>query len=283
MRLELDKFHKPISRLRKSLKTLSEDPSVTYVHNLRIQIRRCEALLAATMPGHEKLARRLLKTLRPLRNSAGQVRDLDVLVRDAAVLATERRHGQDSLLYLLEHLGVMRTKCARNLVAKVAKARDAALDDLKHSSLKIEKKLKEDTHRASGGNADNQRAAMKLFKEVRRWPALSADNLHSFRIRVKQLRYALQLTPDPDANFLHALGQVKDKIGDWHDWQHLAKIAQRLLGPLQEDAMLAEIDKILEKKFHRAMAAAQAFRQEHLNTWPQPEDRENSKELALSA
>jgi CHAD domain-containing protein len=281
MRLELDKLHKPVSRLRKTLKTLPQDPSVADVHNLRIQIRRCEAIVAAFMPGREKLPRHLLKTLRPLRKSAGRVRDLDVLVRNAVSLARHRQH--DSLLYLLEHLGKMRTNCARKLVEKVANNRDSALHDLKLFSLKIEKKLKEKTVREPGGNPDNRKAAMKLVKEFSRWPTLSEDNLHSFRIRVKQLRYALQLTRDPDVKFVTVLGQVKNKIGDWHDWQHLTTIAHRLLNPERDQAMLGEIEKIGEKKFNRALAAAQAIQAGHLRSWLQAESRENSRSLPRPA
>ena len=72
---------------------------------------------------------------------------------------------------------------------------------------------------------------MSLIDELNRWPEFNAENLHAFRIKVKELRYVLQLAKDPDLKFVNALGKVEDQIGDWHDWQQLAEIAGECAQP----------------------------------------------------
>src|SRR5271157_1925804 len=265
MELELDNVQKPVRKLRKSLKSLPIDPPIEEVHNLRIGARRLDAIAAALMPGNKKLTRRLHKTIRSVLKAAGQVRDMDVLAGNTRILA--RRLGDEShnsVARLLEHLHGMRIESAHELLDAVAEQRNDARRSLKHFSRQIGKRLSEKnprgTAKGSGkelnGNSAMRFAAMSLITELNRWPAFNAENLHAFRIKIKELRYLLQLAEDTDTEFIDALGKVKDQIGDWHDWQQLGKIAEKLLNPQEDRATLKKIEEIGKKKLNKALSAA---------------------------
>ena len=70
---------------------------------------------------------------------------------------------------------------------------------------------------------------MNVVRELGEWPPLDAENIHAFRLKVKVLRYILQLSGDADSGLEETLGNVQRRIGDWHDWQQLEEIAGQLL------------------------------------------------------
>jgi CHAD domain-containing protein len=268
MELEPGNLQKPVRILRKSLKSLTRDPPMEAVHNLRIHARRIEAIAAALMPGQKKLTRRLLKTIRPVRKAAGVVRDMDVLAGKARALARDRRNR--SVTCLLEYLSSAREESARELLDTVVERRNDARRGLKQFSREIEKRFHANKPGVTTGTTANDcggEAAMKLIDELSRWPAFSAENLHAFRIRVKELRYVLQLAKDADLKFVNALGKVKDRIGDWHDWQQMAKIAGKALSPKDDRATLTKIDAMGKKKLAQALAAAGAMKTQHLSRY----------------
>jgi CHAD domain-containing protein len=261
MQLELANVQKPVRILRKSLKSLTRDPPVEDVHNLRTHARRVEAIAAALMPGDKKLMRRLLKTIRPVRKAAGEVRDMDVLAGKARTLSRDRR--SHSVICLLEYLSSMRAESARQLLATIAGQRDDARRSLKQFSRQIEKRFHADKPGAMTGTAasgSGEEAAMRLIDELNRWPALSEENLHAFRIKVKELRFVLQLASDANLKFVNALAKVKEQIGDWHDWQEMAKIAAKVLNPQDDRATLKKIDEITNRKLAQALVAAEGIR-----------------------
>jgi hypothetical protein len=81
---------------------------------------------------------------------------------------------------------------------------------------------------------------------------------------VKELRYVLQLDEKADEEFLGALGIVKQRIGDWHDWQELAEIAHEFLEPTRDYALLNRIDEITRENLSRALRAANTLRRQHM-------------------
>jgi CHAD domain-containing protein len=266
MAMKIGKVQNPVRKLRKSLKVLPKDPPAAEVHNLRTRSRRLEAIVAALKVGDKKPARRLLKTIKPVRKAAGEVRDMDVLVENALALSKNGR--DDSLVRLLEHLGGLRVESARELIDTVARKRKDARRGLKQFSKQIGKKLNGKDSGATielAGNSPTGNAAQRLIADLKRVPRLSAKNLHLFRIKVKRLRYLLQLSEDADPKFVSALVDVKDEIGDWHDWQQLAKIAQKVLDPQADGAALKKIEGIGKKKFDQALAAAQTMKTRYLS------------------
>jgi CHAD domain-containing protein len=236
------------------------------VHNLRIQARRVEALAAALMPADKKSTRRLLKAIRPVRKAAGEVRDMDVLAGDA--LKLQQRRSAHSIGCLVEHLSSTRVESVRKLLDTVVEQRRDACRRLKKLSRQIEKrfhrnKLNESTGPA--GKGQSAEAAATLIEELDRWPALNAENLHAFRIKVKELRYLLQLARNANPKFVEALGKLKDQIGDWHDWDQLARIAAKVLDHQDDRAALEKISTIDAKKFDQALAAARSMKSRYLS------------------
>jgi CHAD domain-containing protein len=266
MELELGNVRKPVRMLRKSLKSLTREPPIEDVHNLRTCARRVEAIAAALMPGDSKLTRRLLKTIRPVRKAAGDVRDMDVLAAKARSL--DRYHRNLSVARLVDYLSSMRIEGARELLDAISEQRSDARRGLKQFSMQIEKRChasKPGGMTGTTGKGSSGQAAMRLIDELNRWPVLNEENLHAFRIQVKELRYLLQLTKDANPKLVDALGVVKDRIGDWHDWQQLAKIAEKVLNPQDDRATLKKIDEMGTKMFNQALAAAQAMKARYLS------------------
>jgi CHAD domain-containing protein len=287
MEIELGNVQKPVRKLRRSLKILPKDPPAEDVHHLRTRARRLEAVVAALMLGHKKMTRRLLKTIKPVRKAAGEVRDMDVLVGNALTLPSHHRGDSDnSVARLLEHLGSMRMECARGLLDTVAAQRKDARRALKCFSRQLGKRFNGKNPGAMIEVARNWRngdAALNLMTELNRWPELNAENLHAFRLKVKELRYILQLDEDADPKFLNVLGTVKDRIGDWHDWQQLAEIAQKVLDPQDDRAALKKIEAIGKKKFNQALAAAHAMRTRYLSAYIQTGNGRSSRTFSHSA
>jgi CHAD domain-containing protein len=266
MELELGNVRKPVRILRKSLKSFGRDPAIEDVHKLRTCARRIEAIAAALMPGQKKMTRRLLKTIRPVRKAAGDVRDMDVLAAKALSLTGYRRSR--SVACLVDYLSSMRIESARELFDTVARQRNDARRSLKQFSRQIEKRFhanKPGAMTGATGNGSSGHAAATLIDELNRWPTFDAGNLHAFRIQVKELRYLLQLTKDANPKLVDALGMVKDRIGDWHDWQQLAIIAEKVLDPQDDRATLKKIDETAQRKLNQALAAAQALKTRYLN------------------
>jgi hypothetical protein len=63
---------------------------------------------------------------------------------------------------------------------------------------------------------------------------------------------------------LKALGNVKEQIGEWHDWQQLAEIAHEVLHATGDRELLELIEKAGNLKLTRALAASNSFRRRFL-------------------
>lgn len=260
MDIELENAKKPLRKLRRTLKRLTPDPAAEDVHALRTQTRRLEAIVNALMLEHKKRTRQLLKSMTPVRKAAGGVRDMDVLVGNVLALRRDRE-DDDSLIRLIEHLGQMRMEGARELHQTVFAHRKDAQRSLKGYTKLVERQFPRKKQVIE--NAGPAPAA--LAAELANWPALNEKNIHEFRIRVKQLRYMIQLSGAADKKTLAALGKVKDDVGDWHDWQELDRIAKQVLNPKSDRAALKKIEEIGERKFTQAMASANAARERYFS------------------
>ena len=94
---------------------------------------------------------------------------------------------------------------------------------------------------------------------------LNAENIHAFRLKVKELRYILQLSDDANSELGEALGNVQRRVGDWHDWHQLHEIASEILIPERDLALLERIDETTKRKFDQALAAANRLRGKYLS------------------
>ena len=268
MPVSTDNVKKSLRKLRKSLKKFPRDSSAEDVHKLRTQARRLEAVVAALMPHERKGAHRLLKAVKPVRKCAGEVRDMDVLEEKALTLAKEKKN--DSLVRLMEHLGGTRLENSHDLYAQVAKSRKELRHSLKGLSRRIADEFDDPKHGSMGSGtngragADAVAVALKLAEELSRWPELDAENIHAFRIKAKELRYVLQLAEDSNTRFTEVLEEVKDTIGDWHDWVELSKIAADVLDRDVDGDVLKQIEAVERRKFKGALAVANRLRKNYL-------------------
>ena len=267
---ELERARKAVRELNKTLKNLPSDssPPPKQVHNLRTASRRVEAIAAALAQVEGGESRRALKTIEPIRKAAGGVREMDVLLANARRLA--RTSAGDSLTRLVEHLQRARQQNAVVLRRALARRRVAARESLKQYSRFIRSALdsRKSTASANGLPAHWHEgvhaAAMNVVRELGEWPPFNAENIHAFRLKVKVLRYILQLSGDANSALEETLGNVQRRIGDWHDWQQLEEIAGQLLSMERDGALLTRISAISSRKFHQALKAANTLRGKYL-------------------
>ncbi len=264
---ELERVRTALRELGKSLESLNGDAAPKDVHKLRTASRRVEAIAGVLESAEGKKSRRLVKAIEPIRKAAGGVRDMDVLLADARKLA--RYRDGESLNHLVAHLKAARQQNAGELQHALHHRRKAVLEDLKDYSKFVASVAK---HAQSNSGAEASRAqeeinsaAMNVIRELGDWKPLDADNLHEFRLKVKQLRYTLQLDAQADARLEEALGDVQRRIGDWHDWHQLEEIAREVLVLEEDRALLDRIRETVKRRFDRALAAANALRGKYLN------------------
>jgi CHAD domain-containing protein len=236
------------------LETFPANPQPEDVHALRTHTRRLEATIAALIVEQGKAPRRVLKLITPVRKAAGKVRDMDVLIEDVLALVVNR--GDEGLVRLAEHLGKLRAKNAKRLRHAVTRRRRKTSTHLKELSRLLKKRLKDDS-----GTLRGDAAPQILVTELTQWPTLNADNLHAFRLRIKELRYMLELSDEADKKWIARLGDVKDAIGEWHDWVELLRIAKHVLDPSLDGGVLKRIDEINEDKYHFAVTSANRMRE----------------------
>lgn len=268
--MELDRVERPLRQMRKLLKTLPEDPTPEQVHMLRTRARRIEAVATALEPVDGKAAKQLVKAIKPVRKAAGGVRDMDVLTGD--LLNMPRDGMNEARVRLVEHLAGMRQDSADELMDAVDRQRKTARRKLKKFARTVEsvangeKPARIEVSRTFESEDGNGTPASELIAELGRWPKLNARNIHPFRLKVKELRYVLQLFPDADERLIEVLGKVKDEIGDWHDWQQLDEIARKILDCEADKTLLQKIQTAEKSKLTRALASAESLRKHYLHT-----------------
>jgi len=254
MDIDLAEAGKPPQKLRKLLKHLSPEPDPETVHELRTQTRKLEAVLHALSPRNTSEARHLLRLMKPVRRAAGRVRDMDVLIAKATSLSSPAQ--SEGVIRLIEHMSAIRTADARRLHRKVKRRRKQARAWLSHLLRNLHR-LRSPNHPGLPVSADSPQI---LVQKLDHWPPLNQQNLHEFRKRVKELHYLLQLFPAHDGPRMTSYANVKDTVGDWHDWMELSCLAESLLAPKQDAPLLREIRRTLQEKLRAALVAANSLR-----------------------
>jgi CHAD domain-containing protein len=269
---ELERVRKALRELGKSLQSLSRDSAPKDVHKLRTASRRVAAIAGVIEAADGKKSRRLVKSIEPIRKAAGGVRDMDALLGSARKLA--RYSDGESLTHLIAHLETARQQHAVELQHALHHRRKAVLEDLKEYSRFVASVAKHaQSSSRSGAQASQAQeeihsSAMNVVRELGDWRPLDAGNLHEFRLKVKQLRYTLQLDAQADPILVEALGEVQRRVGDWHDWHQLEEIAREVLIYDKDRALLDRICETVKRRFHRALASANALRGKYLNMPP---------------
>ena len=80
----------------------------------------------------------------------------------------------------------------------------------------------------------------------------------------KELRDALRMAGGTaDSRFAGGLGQCNDAIGEWHDWEELIAIAEKILGHGPHCPLLRELKEINRLKLHTALTTAERLRTDY--------------------
>ena len=258
MAIDAEKLHKSLRKLRKCAAKFSKDAAPREIHKLRTNARKVEAVFSALSLDSQNNERRLIKQLRRIRKRAGKVRDLDVLTGD---LTTVRVDGEnDCQVLLLEHLGGERRKQASKLRNFIAQRRTKLKTRLRKASTTLDKALQAtEPHPASLATAE----ALRLSSDLESPKRLNKGNLHAYRLKVKRLRYVLELAPDRPT-FIEDLGEAKDAIGEWHDWEELIAIANKVLDHGSNCGLMRKLKETADSKFARALRVAEDLRRIHL-------------------
>jgi CHAD domain-containing protein len=265
MAFDAKRVAKPFRKLRKLLKNMPKQPAPDQVHDLRTNTRALEAMAAALSLDSQSGVRQVLKSLARIRKRAGKVRDLDVLTAYAATLEADEE--QDCSVSLLEHLGAERRKRARKLHAAVAANARATRNQLKQASALFEEQLCQNNNPECDSGAASARAtaaALQLEKQLVEPARLDRKNLHPYRLKVKELRNVLRMAEQTNhQDFVEILGEVKDAIGEWHDWEELLNIARDVLDHGRQCQLLRELKRICNQKYDDALSKTEDMRKKY--------------------
>jgi len=139
---------------------------------------------------------------------------------------------------------------------------------LKQTSKQMARVLPKDRRADSGGNAvsaDVAASALKLLADLAQPLRLGKTNLHPYRLKVKELRSVLQMAANSDQQkFVQSLGEVKDAIGEWHDWEELVAIGRKLLDHGTNCQLLQQLRTIGDAKYRNALALSENMRKKFL-------------------
>lgn len=266
-----------VQKLRKSLKSFPQDPTVGDVHDLRTRTRRVESILVALSmtSGNEQ---KVLADLKQVRKRAGKVRDMDVLTQD--VIGLGLKDDPECVVRLTHHLGIQRHRHAGKLKLEAQRRSDELRWRLKRTRRKLSTAVERfeainfDLDRKTGDEAAEPplhaiSEALRLSSELSAIPHLRRDNLHPYRIEVKHLRYILEMASGEDKRqktFIGELKRVQDLIGEWHDWVELSAIAREVLKKHDSCRLVKKIQDTGERKFGEALRATEEMRRRYLNS-----------------
>jgi CHAD domain-containing protein len=266
MLLKTERVQKSIKRLRKYFKKNPKSPTPEKIHDLRTSARRLESSLESMDIGKKKLKKRIERDLSVVRKRLGKVRDMDVLTAHA-MSVSPKTPEQESLVELLEYLGAERS----GHIKKLRKTARRYGPPLRNELRKIAKKVddtangqKQNGEPAVGFNKQQAGPLRELMAKLERPGHLTRRNLHPYRLKVKELRYVLQLAEQKGAEKLvEELGRVKDAIGEWHDWEELQAIATEVVDDGPRSKLVVQLKQIAEQEFEKALNLANQMRRKY--------------------
>lgn len=222
---------------RELLERCGRKPTRKRVHALRVVTLRIQAevedeLNELPRASHEAQAMvRFAKLAEKLRDALGSVRELDVWIgklrglRDslsgsmAYVPRSSRETGRQ-----LERLEKRLTKKRERAGARLAEKIQSRQEDLLSAAQELEKSIADriDTDEGRAPKLLNEFAAIAAV-----FPAFDEGNLHEFRKRIKKVRYVAEIHQSDSgcARIAVRMKKAQGAIGEWHDWQVLARTA----------------------------------------------------------
>jgi CHAD domain-containing protein len=101
-----------------------------------------------------------------------------------------------------------------------------------------------------------------LSNELAAPATLNRKNLHAYRLKIKELRYVLEMADDRGyRDFIDKLSSVKDAIGEWHDWEELIAITEDVLDHKANCRLLREVKAITVHKYENALSLTNKMRE----------------------
>jgi len=241
------------------------------VHQVRVATRRLEEPLELLRPWAKgKVLERLLRRLKRVRRSLADVRELDVLQisldgapLDALAPADGEELNRRMGLERAEHLGKARRKCDRGDCEDVERDIQAVLD---HVETAVEDC---DAVAARLEELIRERAGRVLAEDHHH----GAADLHRIRIRLKRLRYAVELqmalNSEPGKARIKPFKQVQGLLGDWNDQlgaaRYLSGLARARPTLVERPRLAAGLFAAAELRVRRSQEIADRF----LAEWPE--------------
>ncbi len=263
MPVNVDRIQKSVRKVRKFVKKAPRQPTPEQVHDLRTNSRKLESALHALSLDSNGNEQRLLKSVKRIRKRAGKIRDMDVLT--AHVCSVKLNGEGDCEVQLLEHLGARRQKYAKKLHSTVLKESAVLKKTLQREVAELDVLTQDSKPEQAAAQAGAH--ALELASQLTDPPRLNRSNLHPYRLKVKELRYVLQMAENNgQAEFVKDLGEVKDSIGEWHDWEELSAIAADVLDHGPGCRLPQELKRIRDSKYEHALALASKLRKTYLKT-----------------
>jgi CHAD domain-containing protein len=263
---DIDRLQKATRRVSSFLQKNSRTPGSGAIHKLRTNTRSLEATFVTLGLDSQGNVKRLLRDLAEVRKRAGKVRDMDALTAHA--LTINQDGEKDCHVRLLEYLGARRDKYARKLRREIKSAEPQLRRNLKRHSKRVEGILEQ----AQSNPVDSDAArvmrerAIELSSDLNRPLRLNRNNLHPYRLKVKELLNVLQLSNQTDLAFLKDLTEVKDAIGEWHDWEELIAIATQVLDHGEPCKLIGHMKDTSNSKYQRALFLIKELRSNYLRS-----------------
>jgi CHAD domain-containing protein len=267
MALDQRRIHNSARKLRKLLKETSSAPLPNDAHTFRTNAKRLETLLEKLTLDKRTMFQKLIKQISKLRRRAGKVRDCDVMTDYVSGIPRNDEDNECSVR-LLEHLGAQRDRQARKFHKLLRRHSSSLRRRLKYASKVVKNTFPPKGDGRLKGNpisASVSASVLTLLSELRRPRRLRRSNLHEYRLQVKELRNLLQMAEHSDQQpFVDRLGQVKDAIGEWHDWEVLVAIAKDVLDHHRNCQLLEKLRKTALMKYENALRLSEAMRKQDL-------------------
>ncbi|MGQ9649644.1 MAG: CHAD domain-containing protein [Phycisphaerae bacterium] len=271
--IELARYQsEQLDRLRKHLQEAIATGDVEAVHDLRVASRRLhDALaLADAIHGHKRVraAQRLLKRIR---KAYRRVRDLDVLRVSLSDPTSATTLDTDSL-------AAIEAVFARRRRRALAAAARAGRRSRVTKGLAAIEKLIASTARFTQRKPELVEERLRDILRQRATDLLAADpmeentDLHETRIRVKQLRYCVQLLEE--CGFLQApdlmtgLTQMQTLLGQWSDRIVFAATLSRLAARRRVLTRQTAVSAAILKHTAIQVQASIEDRDRVLDRWP---------------
>lgn len=232
-------LHNRLSDWRALLDECRKKPTRKSVHALRVATLRTLAELEQGLGGISKTSRQeFCRQAKKLRRVLGPVRELDVWIIKLQSL-------RESLVVTPKHVLPSTNECVRQIERLENRLKDKHRASEEKLVSEIERRRAHflaaahgiDTAILKGASTGKCAASNQILEQFAKvasdFPRLGSGNLHDFRKRVKTVRYLAEISEEFDSackQIARKMHKMQSAIGEWHDWQALARKVARSHG-----------------------------------------------------